>query len=486
MTITTCQKVTLISCSVLCVSLFLPRMVLPRGKKEKGQPEVGPGFHPSVMHRLAVPEDQEGWDVDPPSLTHTVEMMAKMKSIGKGKKSNLMTQVIPIYGFGVLLYILYIIYKLTCKGKPNKSRSYFAMTNANMSNRIPNNYELARLQEKLLKTEIMLERIVSEKTRSSSSGKRRKSKTSITKKEEKLLRQLRQITLLMQDGRLEGASPEMEAEEVPYDVDWEGYPVETYPECHEPCANRRFDTMRLEERTSQLTAEALAERMEQEEEEILARKLSIVKEEDEEEENREEEDEEEDEDEEEEVEDEEEDMEEELEDIEEVEQKVEEEGVEEEEEDDEEGEIKPLLSPPQPGTKRKQERVGLEVSKELHPLGGAKKQIRFSAQRHVFHYPKEDTFEKAEEGEEAKVEEEEEEEGTEVEEEDEPDDDDDPLMEAESLLFSCEGPSNPVEAEEDKEECLLMSVSVQDEGRIHAVSTEVGVSGLRMRNRRET
>lgn len=39
MPITTCQKVTLISCSVLCVSLFLPRILLPARKEEMGQPE---------------------------------------------------------------------------------------------------------------------------------------------------------------------------------------------------------------------------------------------------------------------------------------------------------------------------------------------------------------------------------------------------------------------------------------------------------------
>lgn len=54
------------------------------------------------------------------------------------------------------------------------------------------------------------------------SSRRRRSKTSISKKEEKLLRQLRQITLLMQEGRLDGASPEMEAEEMAYGADWEG------------------------------------------------------------------------------------------------------------------------------------------------------------------------------------------------------------------------------------------------------------------------
>lgn len=52
MSITTCQKVTLISCSVLCVSLFLPRMLLPRGKKEMEQPEGKAAYqiiiHPSI------------------------------------------------------------------------------------------------------------------------------------------------------------------------------------------------------------------------------------------------------------------------------------------------------------------------------------------------------------------------------------------------------------------------------------------------------
>uniref|UniRef100_A0A3P9M5U1 Resistance to inhibitors of cholinesterase protein 3 N-terminal domain-containing protein n=1 Tax=Oryzias latipes TaxID=8090 RepID=A0A3P9M5U1_ORYLA len=93
MTITTCQKVTLISCSVLCVSLFLPRMLLPKEKKEKG-----------VLG--------EHWDMNPsPSLAHTLEAMAKVKRGGRGKKYNLMGQVIPVYGFGILLYILNIMYK---------------------------------------------------------------------------------------------------------------------------------------------------------------------------------------------------------------------------------------------------------------------------------------------------------------------------------------------------------------------------------------
>uniref|UniRef100_A0A1A7WKP8 Resistance to inhibitors of cholinesterase 3 homolog n=1 Tax=Iconisemion striatum TaxID=60296 RepID=A0A1A7WKP8_9TELE len=228
MTITTCQKVTLISCSVLCVSLFLPGMLLPRGRKEKGQPEVGPGFYSSVKHQLPVPDDPDQWDVDPsPSLSHTVEAMAKVMSIQRGKKYNLVAQVIPIYGFGILLYILYIIYKLTNKSKINKPRLYAMVKMTNMTNTATTDYELARLQQRLLQAEMMMERIVS--GRSNCSSRKRKNKTSTLRKEEKLLRQLRQISLLMQEGRLEGASPEMEAEEVPYSADWEGSQLNINP-----------------------------------------------------------------------------------------------------------------------------------------------------------------------------------------------------------------------------------------------------------------
>uniref|UniRef100_A0A3P9J5Q8 Uncharacterized protein n=1 Tax=Oryzias latipes TaxID=8090 RepID=A0A3P9J5Q8_ORYLA len=259
-------------------------------------------------------------------------------------------------------------------------------------------HELARLQERLLQTE-----------------RKRRSKTSISKKEEKLLRQLRQITLLMQDGRLEGASPEMEAEEMTY-----GHFL-------------KYEDTEEDEGTD-----------EEEEEEV---------------ENLEEE-------------------------IENVEQGIDEDVEEEEEEEEEqaEAEKKHLLPSPKHTGEMRQERIGLEVSKELQSYREGKKQITFSDQKRVFHYPKQDTEEEEDEKEEY-VEEEDEE--TEVEDEDEAEDDD-PLMEAESLLFSCAEYSNPDEdAEEDIEEYLLSTE--EDEAEIHAdMPKEVGVSGLRMRSRRDT
>ncbi|XP_034019202.1 protein RIC-3 [Thalassophryne amazonica] len=484
MSITTCQKVTLISCSVLCVSLFLPRMLLPRGEKERGQPEgkaayqivnnppfhpsihpsiasslrlCGPGFYPPMMHQLTFPEGPEQWEVEKSySMTHSAEAMAKLQSTRRGKKYNLMAQVIPIYGFGILLYILYIMYKLTCKEKTTKPRSHSSLTKATTDTKTTTECELARLQEELLKTQRLVDRMVSGKGHHSGSSRRSKNKTRSSKKEEKLLKQLRQITLLMQESRLEGASPEMEAEEVPYGVDWEGYPEETYPEHYEPFGRHDACTVMLEEASNLLTAEALAERMEQEEEEVVARKLDTVQEEDEDEEQEEEEDEEEEE---------------------------AEEGDEEEDTNEEE-EIQELLAPSS-HAERTQEWVGLEVSRELQAQSGGKKQITFSEHKYIYHYPKEETLEEEEWIEKQEEEEDDEEENDDEEEveEQEEDDDDDPVMEAERLKFNAEICFNPEAEAED--ECVFPSLPA--EGPLHSdISKQVEVSGLRMRNRRET
>lgn len=77
-------------------------------------PPVGPGFYPPVTRQLSLPVDPEGWGMDTSfSMTNGAEAInVKVKGIVRGKKSNLMAQVIPIYGFGIFLYIFYIIYKV--------------------------------------------------------------------------------------------------------------------------------------------------------------------------------------------------------------------------------------------------------------------------------------------------------------------------------------------------------------------------------------
>lgn len=302
-----------------------------------------------------------------------------------------------------------------------------------------------------------------------------------------MLFQLRQFTQLMQEGRLEEASPEMEAEEVPYGADWEGiqqngkiqgpfighsavtlhliyfagYPEETYPvydddDCRddvEEYKSPRITTFALTAPSQQPSAEALAERMEQVEEQAMARKLSIVREVDEEEEDDEED-----------------------EDEEETEEEM------EEEEEEAEAEKRHLLCVGLAQSER-EERLGLEVSNELQGFNGGKKQISFSEHRDVFHYPKEDMYE--EEDQEGDEEEEEEDDEGDGEEEA---DEDDPVIEAESLQFMGDGCLNPEEeAEQDGREFLLTSEDGGGASDVHAEAPRgVQASGLRMRNRRET
>ncbi|XP_038861123.1 protein RIC-3-like isoform X1 [Salvelinus namaycush] len=446
MSMTTLQKVTLISCSVLCVSLFLPKMLLPRGKKDVGQPEVGPGYYPPMIHRLQMPEEGLGqWmEGSHDSGPHSPEVLAKgmgTLQIRGATKSNLISQAIPIYGFGILLYILFIIFKMTTrpKGKSTKLVCRFPTISSEAWQKKRTDDELTQLQEKLLETERVMERIVSR--RSSTPDSRTSSKVRrASKQEEKLLRKLSKISRVMQEVRLmEGATPEMEAEMVPYTADWEGYPEETYPQYEEPGGRRSgsYDPITILEEPaadSEIpTAEALAEEVVNEEEDDV-------------------------------------------------------------EDDEKEEELQLCLPPPPEGWK---EEKGSSPSR-------VKKQIRFSDHKDVFHYPKQDTVyeyryeevkeekeEEDEEEEEEEVEEEKEEEEQVDETEEEVADEEDPLMEAEALSFSCDVCSNPeAEAEEEmeEEEYILLSQSEEtDSFTPPDMAGELGIgSFLRMRNRRET
>lgn len=77
---------------------------------------VGPAGHfPPMPQRPPVSEEQRhsGRHF---SKAHNPEAIARAKGAGTGPstggKSNLAGQIIPIYGFGILLYILYILFKV--------------------------------------------------------------------------------------------------------------------------------------------------------------------------------------------------------------------------------------------------------------------------------------------------------------------------------------------------------------------------------------
>lgn len=68
-----------------------------------------------MLHRAPVSDEQRGSGRQF-SRAHNPEAIARAKGAGTGAstggKSNLAGQIIPIYGFGILLYILYILFKV--------------------------------------------------------------------------------------------------------------------------------------------------------------------------------------------------------------------------------------------------------------------------------------------------------------------------------------------------------------------------------------
>jgi len=70
-----------------------------------------------MMQRQAAPEGRGQRAAG--SRAHGTEAVSRAKGagtgVGTGGKSNLAGQIIPVYGFGILLYILYILFKVRLK-----------------------------------------------------------------------------------------------------------------------------------------------------------------------------------------------------------------------------------------------------------------------------------------------------------------------------------------------------------------------------------
>ncbi|KAM6157705.1 protein RIC-3 isoform 2-T2 [Rhynchocyon petersi] len=232
MAYSTVQRVALASGLVLAVSLLLPKAFLSRGQRQEPPPapEGKLGQFPPMMHHHHTPSDGP----TPGARfqrSHLAEAFAKAKGAGGGTGGSgggsgrgLMGQIIPIYGFGIFLYILYILFKLS-KGKASAEDQKYSTAVPGNSHRKITNFELAQLQEKLRETEEAMEKLIN---RVGPNGERTQTVTS--DQEKRLLHQLREITRVMKEGKfVDRPSPEKEAEEAPYMEDWEGYPEETYP-----------------------------------------------------------------------------------------------------------------------------------------------------------------------------------------------------------------------------------------------------------------
>ncbi|XP_041652050.1 protein RIC-3b [Cheilinus undulatus] len=225
MAMSTFQKVTLVTCLVLCVALLLPRMLLSRGRKDAAERPEGSGHLPPMMHRQ-LPPDGRGQRAAGAGLSraHNTEAIARAKGAGTGAgaggKSNLAGQIIPVYGFGILLYILYILFKITSKGSSKPSESRFPSVRSENMKRKITDFELAQLQDKLRETELVMENIVSNVHSSPD-----RMKGVMADQEESLLQQLTEITRVMKEGKLvDDVVPEKKNQE-----DWEGsagYPEE--------------------------------------------------------------------------------------------------------------------------------------------------------------------------------------------------------------------------------------------------------------------
>ncbi|KAK7122140.1 hypothetical protein R3I93_023073 [Phoxinus phoxinus] len=218
MSISTCQKLTVVSCVALCVALLLPKMLLSRGQRDGEGPA---GQFPPMPARASVSEEPRRSRAHNPEARGAGVRGAGVRGAGvrgagvrgagtgagTGGKSNLAGQIIPIYGFAILLYILYILFKITSKGKTTQpAESRFTAVRSQNTQRKITDFELAQLQDRLNETKDVIERIISSASVGTASA------GAAVDEEQKLLQQLQEITRVMQEGRLVDSIPVNTAE----------------------------------------------------------------------------------------------------------------------------------------------------------------------------------------------------------------------------------------------------------------------------------
>ncbi|KAI7811607.1 hypothetical protein IRJ41_005059 [Triplophysa rosa] len=160
------------------------------------------GHFPPVLHRAPMSDEQHrsGRQF---SRAHNPEAIARAKGAGTGAstggKSNLAGQIIPIYGFAILLYILYILFKIMSKGKTTKpsENRVSAVRSQNMKRKITD-FELSQLQDRLNETKDVIESIISAASVCSHSVEG----AVAGHDEQRLLYQLKEITRVMQESQL--------------------------------------------------------------------------------------------------------------------------------------------------------------------------------------------------------------------------------------------------------------------------------------------
>ncbi|XP_045049996.2 protein RIC-3 isoform X3 [Desmodus rotundus] len=264
MAYSTVQRVALASGLVLAMSLLLPKVFLSRGKRQEPPPapEGKLGRFPPMMHHHQAPLDGQT-PAARVQRSHLAEAFAKARGSGGGTGGGggsgrgLMGQIIPIYGFGIFLYILYILFKLSRGKTTAEDRKCPAATPGDACRKITN-FELVQLQEKLKETEEAMEKLIN---RVGPNGGRAQTVTS--DQEKRLLHQLREITRVMKEGRFtDRLTPEKEAEEAPYMEDWEDCIkrrqktiLVDYPDPKEPSAEEIAERMGVPEESDHLVWE---------------------------------------------------------------------------------------------------------------------------------------------------------------------------------------------------------------------------------------
>ncbi|KAF5891667.1 protein RIC-3, partial [Clarias magur] len=201
------QKITLLSCLVLSMALFLPKLFSSavKDKEVLHSEAVGPG---RLHGRGPCPGEDQGTRRE--SLYTTRPNPGSFPQTRPPQKAKLLGRVAPVYGFGIFLFIVYILCQFSRRDPRTAQRRSFSITTPEHTDQDLPEDEMSELKTRIKQMDGQRERRTSKSFQNPARCHKYRDG------------HLRKITyMLVEEHPLEDVTPEVEAEETPYSADWE-------------------------------------------------------------------------------------------------------------------------------------------------------------------------------------------------------------------------------------------------------------------------
>ncbi|XP_078719940.1 uncharacterized protein LOC144936589 [Lampetra fluviatilis] len=203
---------------VIVARTFLPGLRQREGADASLQPQgMPPTQGPSPRQTPQTPKA--------PQNTKGSSRSKESRGTNSGPSTSFIKQVLPVYGFGILIYIVYILFKVASKNEPRGIIKPVLNKEGNSQRKITDR-QLEELERRLAETEVALKTLASHLEPLGNAVQRTSSLFendwigATAERQEQVVRRLQEMTLTSRTAKgSEPTSAEQEAEDSPFSLD---------------------------------------------------------------------------------------------------------------------------------------------------------------------------------------------------------------------------------------------------------------------------